>query len=234
MGSVLYTALTGGHDLLKAQPVKPRFAFVEERQEMAGWTPWTCSQGQLGKGHDRARAKRPKALPHDYIPELGPDDVSVWIDAKITLRDENFVETMAEYVLESDADMLAFAHPDRDDLAEEVIATRHWRPFAFAGQPLEKQVEHYAENWGVPEHAGLAETAVLVRRHTDATRRFGEAWWDQMVTWNSWQDQLSFGALAWAATDPTMGHNIFGGPVKIEWLPPWNAWADVHGHERQS
>ena len=44
----------------------------------------------------------------------------------------------------------------------------------------------------------LADTAVLLRRHTDRVRGFNEAWWAQLQQ-RSVRDQVSFPFVAWRA-----------------------------------
>lgn len=69
--------------------------------------------------------------------------------------------------------------------AEKIL---EWR--LDAPSLVKAQVARYRTE-GYPENNGLAETGITLRRHTDAAKRHGEAWWAE-IAGGSRRDQLSF------------------------------------------
>lgn len=126
-------------------------------------------------------AKIYKVLSHQFIDA----DISVWLDGNITLliEPEKFVE---EFL--GDSDIGVWKHFDRDCVYEEGPAA-----IGLGGDytwNIEDQLNHYREK-GFPEHAGLAECNVIVRRHTPEVIAFNNAWWAEICRW-SCRDQIAF------------------------------------------
>ena len=126
-------------------------------------------------------AKIFKILSHKFI----DTDISVWVDGNIQLLipEDEFIK---EFL--GDADIGVWKHFDRDCVYDEAPAT-----IGLGGDythKIQEQVDYY-HSQGFPEHAGLAECNVIVRRHIDEVKRFNEAWWAEICRW-SCRDQIAF------------------------------------------
>jgi len=147
------------------------------------------------------QAKVFKVLSHQFIEDA---DYSIWLDGNIKLLiDPDFLvqEWLWGY------DIAVWKHFGRDCIYDEASEIeRLWK----GKIPLvREQVEHYRKQ-GHPEHWGLAECNVIVRKHTDAVKRFNDAWWSEICRW-SWRDQLSFPYVA--RTNPSVRVNyVHGNP----------------------
>lgn len=172
MTTVLYSAIYGDYDTVRPQPVPVRL--------------FTDATHPRPEPDPRHAAKWWKFRPDLACPDA---DVTVWIDGNVDVLRPDFVEHCADAL--GDDDALFMRHPQRDDIYEEVTASRYLRK--YDGWPLEEQVESYRAA-GHPEYWGLAHAALLVRRNCDAVRALGEAWWAECCRW-SLQDQLSLPPL---------------------------------------
>lgn len=159
---IIYTAIAGEYDTIKGQA---NVTFAE---------PFAIAPVRT--------AKRIKILAHEYL----NCKYSMWIDGSVTLGRVDWDELIANYLANSDIAVLR--HPDRNCLykeAETAIALRlDYRDV------IECQVKRYKEH-GHPEHWGLAETGIVLRRHTERIKEFNLAWWHEVDT-GSRRCQISF------------------------------------------
>jgi hypothetical protein len=137
---------------------------------------------EYDKFHEpRRNAKIYRALSHLFV----PGEYSLWVDGNIFLKypEEYFIEMMG------DADVLAFKHPyGRDCLyqeAEECIKLGLDYP-----EIIKEQTDRYKKE-GYPEHNGLWQTGVLLRRHTPEVISLNNKWWAEICR-GSMRDQISF------------------------------------------
>lgn len=122
-------------------------------------------------------------LPHLFI----DCEVSILVGCDVQVK-VPYQQLVDEWL--GDADMALFKHPWRDCVHEEIIAAegRMKRPKEL--EILRGQGQHYRDI-GVPEHLGLPETAITIRRHNRRVINFCNAWWAEMCRW-SYRDQCSF------------------------------------------
>lgn len=173
------TAITGGKDTLRKQPVAEGVeyvAFVDDEQKNDQWiTRKACDKFK----RDVMNAKIHKILTHKYV----DTEYIIWIDGNLTLKTDprKLVEAMGDY------DFAFFKHPGRDCIYEESDACIS----LGKGIPSEigEQMKTYAKFF--PEHAGLSELTVFVRRNNKRTNDLFEAWWAE-ISRHSNRDQLSF------------------------------------------
>jgi len=160
----IYTAICGGKD-------EPR-------------TDITCF-GEYSEFVSPVRnAKIYKILPHKFLDA----DITIWIDGNIELLipPEQLVE---EWL--GDVDMALFKHPDRDCIYDEAPAAKGlFEAHLKVRDDIDKQIEHYREI-DFPEHAGMGECNVIIRRNNPKVNAFNEAWWAEICRWSQ-RDQLSF------------------------------------------
>jgi hypothetical protein len=177
MTTACYSAIYGDYDTIRPQPVPVRL-----------FTDSTLGYRRSGEPIEpRLAAKWWKLRPDLACPDA---DVTIWIDGNVDVLRPDFLELCTDAL--GDADALFVRHTQRDDIYEEVTASR-MVPRKYDGMPLEEQVESYRAA-GHPEHWGLVHAAVLVRRNCTAVRALDEAWWAENVRW-SVQDQLSLPPL---------------------------------------
>lgn len=190
---VVYTCIVNGYDDLEEPGyINPAIDYViftdmEVRQDSI-WKKRDISDYEQLKNRKPVEINRyVKLHPQEFFAEY---DVSIYIDGTIMLL----------------ADMMPVAlnlgkkyfgvhrHAFRDCIymeAEGVIYSKR----ADSGI-TRKQMKEYHEN-GYPEHAGLYENTILVRRHNQADCiRLMEAWWDEYMKYPT-RDQISLPYVMW-------------------------------------
>lgn len=125
-------------------------------------------------------AKIYKILPHLFF----DTDISLWIDGNITLN----VEPSIVAELLGDADIAMFKHFERDCVYQEALA-------AAGKYPDERyhEIINHGEAYrkkGYPEHNGLWECNMIIRRHSKKMEDFSNAWWAEICR-HSNRDQIS-------------------------------------------
>lgn len=130
-------------------------------------------------------AKIYKVLSHKFIDA----DISIWVDGNITLLIPP-EQLVTEWL--GDADMAIWRHFSRDCIYEEGVEAKRLR---YDDQDkvvknIDEQLDHY-KKIGVPEHIGMAECNVIIRRNKKIVNQFNEAWWAEICRWSQ-RDQLSF------------------------------------------
>jgi hypothetical protein len=86
-----------------------------------------------------------------------------------------------------DNDMVLFRHGARNCIYDEAIEV------AKLGLDDVKLIEEqaiYYKKQGYPEHNGLLQGGIIIRRHNERTQRFNEAWWADYCRFSR-RDQLS-------------------------------------------
>ena len=185
---VVYTACFGDYDEIQPVIVESDAEFVaitDSEGPIDGWR--VVNHRGLPIPDPRLRARMYKALPHVMFPDA---DVWIWHDANIQLLvpPELLVADWLGY-----ADLAAPLHPSRDCAYGE--GHRCIAKGKDTRENLEAQMSSYTDA-GYPEHNGLAETRVIIRRNTEDIVRFNEAWWGE-ISAKSVRDQVSFNYSAW-------------------------------------
>lgn len=132
----------------------------------------------------RRAARWHKINAHRSLAEFAPA-FSLWHDGSHTLTADP--QTLLDRHLPGGVDFAAFRHPERTCVYEELAACRKLKkddPAVMTAQAARYRAEGY------PAHAGLFETACVLRRHTPAVAAFEDLWWAQ-VAGGSVRDQLS-------------------------------------------
>jgi hypothetical protein len=205
MNIIVYTALFGNIDpLWAAAPHKTQARFVvftdTVRQEVGQWggNPPRLSGGAQARPARweqrvapaeygaRRTARYYKCNPHLFFPDA---DVSIWVDSNVRLRltPEQAVARWLKH------DLATFKHPDRDCVYREARACVKMRKDDRA--ILEGQAAVYRAV-GMPARWGLAETRVVIRRHTAAIAQLNDAWWQEIVHYSQ-RDQIAFPFTCW-------------------------------------
>jgi hypothetical protein len=183
--TVVYTAIAGGYDNLKAQ-VTQGYEFVAFHDNPGMNKTWRLLPLEKELDDANREAKKYKVLPHRYFPEK---KYSLWIDGSIMLNispGSLIEEYMGEY------DVVVHQHPDRNCIYQEAeVCARHGLDDPGL---INKQVKAYRDA-GYPERNGLYELPVILRRHGKRVEEFNELWWAEIRN-GSCRDQISFPVVA--------------------------------------
>ena len=184
----VYTAIAGDYDCLKI-PTEidancDYFCFTD--RDISWQSVWVRREFTWRHEDPVRVARRVKHQPHDYFSE---HEWSIWIDANLQLncRPQALMPSSHE-----DCDLAVWRHPYRDCTyaeAQQCVLEGKDDPAT-----IHAQMQRYRGD-GFPEHAGLNENNVLVRRHNaPAMVELAKAWWDEIAR-GSRRDQLSFAFL---------------------------------------
>jgi len=156
-----------------------------EGADFIAFTDQSSNTWEVRKPYDKMdtplmNAKAPKVLIHKFV----DTDISLWIDGNIQLRVP--VKKVVDWL--GDYDIAVFNHPGRDCVYQEIDECIR----RDKGDPkkLKAQRDKYRAE-GYPEHNGLAECTIILRRHNKRTAQFNEAWWKEICA-QSHRDQISF------------------------------------------
>lgn len=190
---VVYTAIVNNYNPLRNP------AHIDPDIDYACFTDqpkwFALSNNTIWKGRpfpvsdlDATRMNRQvKLLPHRFFPEY---DTSIYVDGSIQITG-SIRALLAEY---GQPKMLGFKHPKRDCAYQEgktCIEMNKETP-----EVIRNQLARYRSE-GFPEHFGLIEGGVLIRRHNDPEIvALMEAWWHELQS-ESRRDQISFPYVAW-------------------------------------
>lgn len=184
---VVLTSITGGKDkLIENQKTRgAKFvAFTDDQEKSKTWE----IRPAVNIYKDRRRnCKPPKLQPHLYVDA----EVSIWIDANVRLK-VSPAKLIKEWLLPED-DIIVFFHSTRDCLykeAEVEAALGKAEPSV-----IKAELEQYRKE-GYPEHYGLVETNMIIRRHNDKVRDFNNLWAGQVNRYAQ-RDQKTFCYTAW-------------------------------------
>jgi hypothetical protein len=187
MKTVAYTAILGGYDSLKNQPtIADDFVAFGDAKTKPQW-PWQLRPSRVKFPNLTLAARWHKMMSHKLFPDC---EVSLWVDGCVEIIGKDTVEQMAEKYL-IDADVALFKHQARtciyDEAWECIKKKRGNRDLIY------QQIYQYTQDGYLPNQ-GLAETPVILRRHSEAVKALNEAWWRELSTYSS-RDQISFNYL---------------------------------------
>lgn len=196
---VVYTSIFGEYDGLLPQKRIKGLDYVCFSDSDPKATPWEVRKIAASSVDPVRCAKEHKILPHRFFPDY---EISIWIDGNFLV--ERDPGPLIEAAL-SDKNMAMFNHnrtlgDSRDCIYDEFKSIVRLSEDAgkAIGDPevMKKQIERYRKE-GYPEHNGLINGGVLLRRHhADDVKRTMERWWEEICQ-GSRRDQLSFNYAAW-------------------------------------
>lgn len=218
---MIYSANYGRWDPPRVQPV-PVLMFTGETHPLTTEARYLDPPGPPPRDHppsqqthDRLDAKWWKLHPDLACPDV---ETTIWIDASVTILRPDF-EALALAELGED-DALFMPHPWRDCIYDEAEASLIPGLAAKYGRQFVPEQMAYYRDLGHPEHWGLIQSTVIVRRNNAWVRAFDEAWWREIVHW-SIQDQLSLPPMLRASD--LRWHLWPVNPITAGWLR-WGAY----------
>ncbi len=186
----VYTAISQNYEPLKENQNREGadfFAFIEDTAQTSDWTLLPITHLF---SNPRRNARWHKMNSHLLLPNY---KYTIWLDGSMEMH-LKAQELIDKYL--KGADIVAFRHPDvRDCLYEEAITCQ--RLNLDDTETINKQVAFYHQE-GYPEHNGLAETKVVIRKNNPKVERFNRLWLYE-ITNRSLRDQVSFNYCVWKA-----------------------------------
>jgi len=191
MKIAIYTAIYGGYDSLKEQPVQSiacDYICFTDNPDLKSDT-WKIKVSDVANQHPRMKAKYFKIMSHDVLPEY---DLTVWIDGSAQILTTDFVKDLITMAKKDK--LMVFRHPEnRDCIYQEAEYCKDMPK--YRGLPIMDQVRYYQMR-GYPEHNGLMACGLVYRTNDLSNVQFNNAWWEENKMW-TYQDQLSFPYCLW-------------------------------------
>ncbi len=203
---VVYSAIYGNYEPPRWLPDLgiPAIMYTDEPDlEVPGWT--TAYDPLPHIETPMLRAKYWKCHPLAAAPDA---DVSLWLDASMTVLAHDYVERCLAAL--GDDSWCAVKHPSRDCIYTEA-ETSMTMP-RYGGTRIGEQVAAYRK-YGHPPNWGLFANGANVRRHTPIVEAIGVQWWHECTFW-SYQDQLSLPVL----------FRLAGSALRWNANMPWGLW----------
>jgi len=201
MNVIVYTSITNNHDNLKLQPtfkedrdisIEYRAYLDKETTDISMKGPavaqWSVREAIDIFRDPKRNCQIHKVLSHLFIPEY---DFSIWIDGSVKLKAPIIKLLKDNIMLGPDISLLW--HSERDCIYKE--AEDCLRFGLDDSNKIYDQLRLYQQA-GYPEHYGLSETPVIIRKTTDDVKTFNSLWWS-ILTRYSKRDQLSFDFVRW-------------------------------------
>lgn len=192
---VIYTSLTGGYDKL------PQYKCLDERFDYICYSNdfnegekigmWEIRNIPLTNCKDNIRLSRyVKLQPHKVLSEY---EYSLWIDSNIIVEMPLFYDIVIGKIREG-KDWYGIKHPLRDCIYEDAEAV------VLAGVAnffeIRKQMK-FLRSECYPEHYGLFENNIILRKHnSEVIREINDDWW-QIYNRFSKRDQMSLFYIFW-------------------------------------
>lgn len=181
---IVYTVITNQKDQLQPVVPEPGYTYVVFTDRPINHPVWHSEQAQWqGQSDPRRLARRYKLLSHIYFP--GED--TIWIDGRIRLN-----HPPSYYFRKYKSNIAIRPHHSRDCIYDEADEVRKLN---FDDNYSITAHLNYIRSFSYPQHAGLNETGVLLRRYSDEVVRFNEAWWALLSAFSK-RDQLSCNFVA--------------------------------------
>jgi len=189
---VVYTIILGSYDDLKEpETIHRQFDYIcfTNRDDLVTPT-WNIKKISCN-GHPNFKRCAAELIiyPFDVLKQY---EISILVGGQISIHCD--IGEFLRNNLPKGYGLSVSRHPVRDCLYEEAKAVVGYKK----GDPqiIGKQIAGY-RNAGMPEHAGLIETGVMIRRHNDKNViQFCELWLAE-VRQHSQRDQLSFPYILW-------------------------------------
>lgn len=188
----IYTALTGNYDSL----IDP--AVIDPRCDYICFTNQVHSQGSVWKYRTipsdiknlALLSRYPKMHPHEL---LGEYEYSVYMDANIQIVNSDFYQRIFAKI-EQGVSLSGIKHPFRDCPYNEGYAV-----FTYGLDSFFSIIRtlRFLKKENFPEHYGMFEANVILRKHSDKkVQKQCEDWW-KLVSRYSKRDQLTYSYTLW-------------------------------------
>ena len=189
-----YTVITGGYDSLREPEIITDscdyICFTDDMSIKSNVWKILPIPEELNEYSQCKKARCIKILPYKFIPNYNQYDYTVYVDGSMLIKTNlNFFFNN----ICNSADFSVPIHYCRNCIYEE--REECVRIGKDNGIESEKQIYKYKEE-GFPEHFGLNETGLLVRKNTEDVKTVCNLWWEEVKN-GSHRDQLSFNYCLW-------------------------------------
>lgn len=191
---VVYTSVFGNYDTIN-EPLyvnKESIQYIAiTDQDIPSGSAWTKYDTSLIEGFDKLdayhKSKYCKLHPHRLFPTY---DYSIWVDGNVQI-----VADLFPLILRMENHFMGtFRNPCHDDIYTEARFCIYHN--AVNMKAVNMQMDKYRSE-GFPDHFGMREFSIIVRKHNDAQCiDLMTQWWNEVNTYTM-RDQLSFPYLLW-------------------------------------
>lgn len=185
---VIYSAVIGCYDeILQPLAIDERFDYVLFSDHLPEGRDgaWEIRRITYTNPMQPKIARYVKTNPEQL---LGEYEASLWLDANIQIVGKDIYNRFVE-LYEKEIPIASVRHFAYDCVYEEMFSVLDFR---FESEEVVVKWGHELRKHGFPRHAGLYETGLMYRRHSnEAVRDFDAIWWRYIETYSK-RDQLSF------------------------------------------
>ena len=214
---VCYTVISGPYDRLKEpRVVTPGWKYICFTDQKFTSDVWEIRPlpKEIVEDSTLTQVKRQRIMKiQPYL--FFEYDISVWVDGNLTI-----IGNLDEFVKENYADLSITAHPARNCIYDEARAIVRCRK--DTQKNIDTQVDLYKKE-KFPQHYGLNETNVIIRRNTEDVRKVMDMWAEVLRKY-SHRDQMSFNYVLWKLG---MKNLLLSFDVKVR-----NKYFKLSGHRR--
>ncbi len=188
----VYTCITGKYDTLKEidnmEGGIDYYCFTNNHSLLSN--TWKIIYLDDENCNNILLCRKIKILGH---PVINNYDLSLWIDGslKIVSSVSDFIK---KYCSDESYSMYTFKHHERDCIYEEAQVCINLGKANL--EDIKKQMQVYKKA-KYPEHNGLVETGIIVRRNNDIQLKHTMSLWYEYLVRYTTRDQLSFNFIAY-------------------------------------
>ena len=189
MKIAVYTSMIGNFD--KIPPLPEQFRdeadyYIFSDQDIKD-TGYKLIKIKPEMKNNRRQSRIYKLNPHIYLPQY---KYTIYLDSCIELLASPKI-LVKKYL--KGYDIAAHDHPWRDCIYNEAEACLR---VGFIGEKNKKRQVEFLRKEGYPEHNGLFENGVLIRRNNEKMKELSELWYSIYNEYTQ-RDQLSFCYCLW-------------------------------------
>lgn len=210
----VYTVVFGNYDTILepyCHPDNIDYYFITDQEVDMGETSWkrmdiSAFEPKLKGLSNTEKNRFFKMNPFDIFPEY---QFSIYIDGNIQV-----ITDLTEYIYRvGSCGFAAHMHSSRDCVYEESKA------IVFAKKETQRNMDRHIKYLKInnfPEHYGMLECNVLVRRNNPICKKLMEEWWTEFLTYSK-RDQISIPYVLYKngiKIDDvgTLGNNVYENP----------------------
>ena len=187
----VYTAITGGYDLLNEPSFIDKdfkyFAFTDFDFKNSVWTKIKIPDS-LNNLNNAMKNRYIKTHPDEFFKDF---DYSIYIDGKCEIIGD--IRKIIYSMIEAGKKIGIFQHPSRNCIYEE-MATCYVDKKAPRKILIEQIKKYKSENF--PAKFGLFENAIIIRKSNDQDiNKIMSSWWKEIILYG--RDQISLPYVLW-------------------------------------
>ena len=183
----VYSAIIGKYDeILQPSVVDDRFDYVLFSDGLEGKQgAWQVRRIGYSNPIKAKVARYVKTHPETLLPEY---EASLWLDANIRITGGAIYERFIE-LYKNDSAVASVKHLAYDCVYNEMFSVLDFR---YESEDVVVKWGHELRKRGYPRHAGMFETGLMYRRHSNpAVKELDAIWWNYIDAYSK-RDQLSF------------------------------------------